>query len=64
MMDITQVADALAVSETTIRRLLRAGDIPSVRVGRQYRIRPDDLKLYIQAHTRFNMKEMTDDQQQ
>ena len=51
MMDITQVAEALAVSETTVRRLLRAGEIPVVMVGRQYRIQPDDFKLYIQSHT-------------
>lgn len=46
-MDIPEVAEALAVSVTTVRRLLRTGDIPFVRVGRQYRVRPDDLKTYI-----------------
>lgn len=62
MMDITQVAEALAVSETTVRRLLRAGEIPVVMVGRQYRIQPDDLQLYIQSHTQtYSVRKKTDD---
>lgn len=32
----------------TVYRLVRAGDLPAVRVGRGYRIREKDLLTYLQ----------------
>lgn len=37
------VADALAVSSRTVRRMLDAGDLPGLRVGKLWRVDPDRL---------------------
>ena len=44
-----QVAAALGVSPRTVKRLLAAGALPSVRLGRCVRIDPDDLSVMIAA---------------
>tara|TARA_R110000868_G_scaffold330273_1_gene591215 strand:- start:4520 stop:4693 length:174 start_codon:yes stop_codon:yes gene_type:complete len=41
---ISQAADLLQVNPRTIRRLIDAGKLPSVRVGRAIRIRRSDLE--------------------
>jgi excisionase family DNA binding protein len=44
---IGQVADRLAVSQATVRRLVAAAQIPSVRVGRCVRLREEDVQALI-----------------
>jgi len=44
---VAEVADALRVSNMTVYRLIQAGTLPAVRVGRSYRIREDDLDRYL-----------------
>jgi len=39
----------LRVSTMTIYRLIRRGDLPAVRVGRNYRVRSGDLDTYLAA---------------
>ena len=39
-----EVADLLRVSLITVRRWLKAGKIPSIRIGKHYRIRRDDIE--------------------
>lgn len=51
LLRLEQVASRLAVSPSTVRRLIRRGDLPVVRVGRQLRVRPADLADFIQSHT-------------
>ena len=46
-MSVENVAKSLDVSETTIKRLISAGKLSAVRVGRQLRISPDDLIKYV-----------------
>jgi excisionase family DNA binding protein len=46
-----QVRERLAISREYTYRLLQAGTIPSVRVGRLRRVRPSDLDRYIEART-------------
>ncbi len=41
----------LCVSADTIRRLVRAGDIPHVRVGNSIRIRCEHLDAYLRDRT-------------
>jgi excisionase family DNA binding protein len=31
----------------TVYRLVKAGDLPAVRVGKSYRVREDDLDAYL-----------------
>lgn len=44
-----EVADLLRVSTMTVYRLIRAGELPAVRVGRSYRVRQTDLDGYLQS---------------
>lgn len=44
-----EVADLLRVSTMTVYRLIRAGELPAVRVGRSYRVRSVDLDSYLEA---------------
>ena len=47
---VEQAAERLHLSEATVYRLVRAGDLPGVRVGRSIRFDPralDDLLLTV-----------------
>jgi excisionase family DNA binding protein len=44
---VAEVAAQLRVSNMTVYRLIQAGELPSVRVGRSYRIREDDVDRYL-----------------
>jgi excisionase family DNA binding protein len=44
------VATALGVSPRTIHRLVDAGELPALRVGRQRRIAKDDLDAFVELH--------------
>ena len=47
LLTVRQVARRLAVSEPTTRRLIRAGLLPAVRVGRGIRVDEAELEDYI-----------------
>lgn len=47
LLTAAEVADALRVSTMTVYRLIRSGDLPAVRVGRNYRVRAHDLDAYL-----------------
>lgn len=44
---VAEVAEMLRVSNMTVYRLIQAGQIGSVRVGRSYRIREADVDRYL-----------------
>ena len=44
---VAEVAGQLRVSNMTVYRLVQAGQLPAVRVGRSYRIREEDIDRYI-----------------
>ncbi|HYA45077.1 MAG TPA: helix-turn-helix domain-containing protein [Acidimicrobiales bacterium] len=44
---VAEVADLLRVSNMTVYRLVQAGELPAVRVGRSYRIREEDIDRFI-----------------
>ena len=49
---VGQAAAAMQCSEDTVRRLIRAGQLPSVNVSaRLTRIDPDDVSRYIESRT-------------
>ena len=48
-MTVAEVAQLMRVSTMTVYRLIKAGDLPSVRVGKSYRIREDDVDRYLAA---------------
>lgn len=49
LLTAAEVADQLRVSTMTIYRLIRNGELPAVRVGRNYRVRTSDLDAYLQS---------------
>ena len=44
---VAEVAGQLRVSNMTVYRLIQAGQLPAVRVGRSYRIRETDVDRYL-----------------
>jgi excisionase family DNA binding protein len=46
---VAEVADLMRVSNMTVYRLITAGELSAVRVGRSYRIREEDVDQYLGA---------------
>lgn len=44
---MAEVARQLRVSNMTVYRLIKSGQLPAVRVGRGYRIRDEDVRKYL-----------------
>ena len=45
---VAEVAKQLRVSNMTVYRLIKAGEMRAVRVGRGYRLKEDDVRQYLQ----------------
>lgn len=45
-----QAADQLGAHVETVRRLARRGEIPSFKVGKDWRFRPEDLAAWARSH--------------
>lgn len=43
---VADVANRWACSNQTIHNLIRRGDLPAIRIGALYRLRPDDVLAY------------------
>jgi excisionase family DNA binding protein len=52
LLTISEVALAMKVSERTVRRLIKSGDLPAYRVGGrgQLRVEMSELERYVEAH--------------
>jgi excisionase family DNA binding protein len=46
-MTVAEVAQLMRVSTMTVYRLIKSGELPAVRVGRSYRLRPSDVDRYL-----------------
>jgi excisionase family DNA binding protein len=46
---VAEVADHMRVSNMTVYRLIKAGELPAIRVGKNYRVRGSDLAEYLDA---------------
>ncbi len=44
---VAEVAAILRVSTMTVYRLIKAGNLAAVRVGKSYRVREDDVDTYL-----------------
>jgi excisionase family DNA binding protein len=49
LMTVEEVASVMRVSRMTVYRLIRRGQLQAIRVGRNYRVREDDLTTYLEA---------------
>ena len=52
LLSVANVAEALAVSERTVRRMIATGEISIVRLGRSVRVRQLDIDALIGRHLR------------
>jgi excisionase family DNA binding protein len=50
LLTLPEVVDALKVSESTVRRRIREGSLTAIRIGRQLRVRPEDLEAFLRLH--------------
>lgn len=51
LLTVQEVADTMKVSEKTVRRLIKHGDLAAYRLGRrgQLRVKAYDLERYVEA---------------
>jgi excisionase family DNA binding protein len=58
-MTVKDVAALLKVSEETVRRWVRVGELPALALGKKagFRIRPADLEIFIAARYGLGSKE-------
>ena len=47
LLTVAEVAGAMRVSNMTVYRLIKGGELPAVRVGKNYRIRQRDLEHFL-----------------
>ena len=46
-MTVAEVAEIMRVSTMTVYRLIKAGDLAAVRVGKSYRLAEDEVDRYL-----------------
>ena len=49
LLTVAEVAEVLRVSNMTVYRLIKAGELPALRVGKNYRIRESELEAFLSA---------------
>jgi excisionase family DNA binding protein len=49
LLTVAEVASLMRVSTMTVYRLIKAGDLAAIRVGKSYRIKEDDIDTFIAA---------------
>jgi excisionase family DNA binding protein len=54
LLTVNEVAELMRVSNMTIYRLIKAGEINATRVGRSYRLRQRDVDAYLTKGTGFS----------
>jgi excisionase family DNA binding protein len=57
-----EVADVMRVSTMTVYRLIKAGEMPAIRVGKHLRIRERDVARYLDERVVGTMTEGGTDQ--
>jgi excisionase family DNA binding protein len=47
LLTVGEVAATMRVSNMTVYRLIKNGDLPALRVGKNYRIRESDVDVFL-----------------
>lgn len=50
---LAEAAKALGISEDSMKRLLDAGEMPYTRIGKLYRVFPEDVNSYLERNTKI-----------
>ena len=58
LLTVAEVAYMTRLSRPTVYRLLRSGEIPSLRFGRSYRVAEEAVDEYIARAARHNRQEL------
>ncbi len=48
LLTVVEVAATMRVSNMTVYRLIKGGELPAIRVGKNYRIRESDMDRYLE----------------
>jgi excisionase family DNA binding protein len=51
LLTVAEVAAGMRVSNMTVYRLIKSGELPAVRVGKGYRIRESDLQRFLEERS-------------
>ena len=51
LLTVAEVAAGMRVSNMTIYRLIKSGELPAVRVGKGYRIRESELQRFLEERS-------------
>ncbi len=49
LLTVSEVASTMRVSNMTVYRLIKAGQLGAIRVGKNYRIRESEVDRYLKA---------------
>jgi len=55
LLTVAEVASVMRVSRMTVYRLIRRGQLKAIRVGRNYRVREDDLNSYLESQAVYGV---------
>ena len=58
IMTIADVAAYLGLHELTVRRLAREGQLPALKLGRQWRVKRDLLEKWLEQRSLDNLGEL------
>ena len=53
----SQVAERLQLKESTVTRWLRAGYLRGFKLGKEWRVSPEDLRAFIERHANQPLSE-------
>jgi excisionase family DNA binding protein len=56
MLTIHDVAANLSVDERTVRELIRKNELRAIKIGKEWRVTPDDLDSYVDGHANIRDK--------
>lgn len=51
LLTVAEVAAVMRVSNMTVYRLIKAGDLAAIRVGKNYRVRESDVDKYLSTRS-------------
>jgi excisionase family DNA binding protein len=51
LLTVSEVAAVMRVSNMTVYRLIKTGELPAVRIGHSFRIRETELEAYLAARS-------------